>query len=457
MFNFFKTLYTASPVFLKTPIKHVPYKWIAGQHYRHTLASCRMLDKLPRQDILNFQEKVLGDLLKFAVIEVPFYRAYRSAIEKYKPFDAIQEFPFLSKEIVQEQLENLNPVSIDAIPHHIGTTGGSSGNQLSFLEDNSTYSKEMGFIHSQWNRVGYKPKYRKATFRGVQFSKISNDIFWQENPIHNELQFSPFHMSEENLKFYCKRMISYAPEFLHGYPSTIDILSEYVIRYDLKSQFRCLKAILLGSEACTDSQRSRIEEAFGRRVYMWYGQSERVILGGECEQSRCYHAFPNYGYLEIIKENGEYAYEGERGEIVGTGFMNRSMPLIRYKTDDTAIKIKEPCSCGRQWDLFSDVIGRWNLECVYGRSGAKISAAALNMHGNLFKNTIRYQYCQDTVGDLLIRVIPNEAFSGEDERRIIQEHNQKLWGELDISIEHVNDIPLTASGKQSRIICNVRR
>ena len=61
--------------------------------------------------------------------------------------------------------------------------------------------------------------------------------------------------------------------------------------------------------------------------------SERVALGGECEKNSTYHLMPDYGLVELIKEDGSQCREeGEEGEIVGTSFFNFSMPLIRYKT-----------------------------------------------------------------------------------------------------------------------------
>jgi len=455
-YKYLKKIYPILSPFLKAIIKNTPYAWIAGGKYRNVLQICKKIEIMPRQEIVALQEKLLGDTLQFAVAEVPFYKPYKHAVEKFKPFDAIKEFRFITKDEVQRNWNNLQPACIRKIPHHQGTTGGSSGNQLIFLEDDSTYAQEMGFMHSQWQRVGYSARCRKATFRGVQFNKITEKVFWQENPIHNELQFSPFHVSEGNLKLYFDKLFSYAPEFLHGYPSAIDVLAEYAIRQNLP-KLQSLKAILLGSEPCTEMQRVRITKAFGKPIYTWYGQSERLILGGECEYSRKYHSFPNYGYLEIIKEDGDTVKPGDRGEIIGTAFLNRSMPLIRYRTDDTAIMVGEPCPCGRAWDLFSDVIGRWNIECIYGRSGAKISAAAINMHGDLFNNVIRVQYYQDVIGEVVIRVIPNDAFSEEDEKRIIQEHNRKFWGELKVIVQLVNDIPLTASGKHRRIVCSVSK
>ena len=251
-------------------------------------------------------------------------------------------------------------------------------------------------------------------------------------------------------------MIEYQPLFIHGYPSAIDVLSEYILRNNLTTRLPKIYAALLGSEGCSTSQRERISLALNTKVYTWYGQSERVVLGGECEKSAFYHHFPGYGILEIISDNGTPCEIGEKGEIVGTGFLNRCMPLIRYRTEDYAIRRESKCKCGRNWDIFSDVEGRWNIEGVIGHHGSRISAAALNMHGNLFKNVIRYQYYQKEKGKLEIRVIVNSNFTDKDADIIILEHNKKLQGEMDMELRIVTDIPLANSGKHRLVICESR-
>lgn len=456
MHRLLRKSYERAPLAVRKAVCRLPYGLLAGSAYRETVRLCRKLDTMSRQDVIGLQEIRLRELLQFAVQEVPFYECLRSAVHRLGPFDALKEFPVLSKEDVQQKRESLIPRSIHRIPHHQGTTGGSSGDQLRFLEDDSTYSREMGFMHSQWTRVGYTPLSRKATFRGVPFSRITDSCFWQENPIHNELQFSPFHMNEKNLALYIEKLIEYQPTYLHGYPSAIDVLAEYVVRHGLTDQMPLLNAVLLGSEGCNIEQRMRIERAFNTRVYTFYGHSERTVLGGECEYSQVYHAFPAYGILEIIRDDGETCDIAECGEITGTGFLNRSMPLIRYRTDDYATRESHECECGRKWDRFCDVTGRWSIEgFVIGKNGSRISAAALNMHGEVFKNVIRYQYYQKLKGELEIRVIVNPQFSEEDEKKITYEHKKKVWKEMDIVVHRVDDIPLTKSGKQRRIICDI--
>jgi len=453
MYSLLKTSYDHAPLLLKKMVCCIPYRYIAGGGYRRTVRLCDRLDHMSRDEVLFHQQTRLQELLEFVVEEVPFYRHLRRAVERFNPFDALKEFPLLSKAAVQQHADVLVPDCLECIPHHRGTTGGSTGNQLVILEDESVYAREKGYIHAQWRRVGYAPGCRKATFRGVPFHRITDSCFWQENPIHNELQFSPFHMSEDNLQHYIRKLLVYKPQFLHGYPSAIDVLAEYVLRHELTSALPRIQAALLVSEACSEAQRQRIEAAFRTCVYTFYGHSERTVLGGECEKSHCYHALPTYGVLEILDESGDSCEAGESGEIVGTGFLKRAMPLIRYRTDDVAMREPYQCECGRCWDRFSHVLGRWTLEgVIVGKSGARISAAALNVHGDVFANVVRYQYYQSKRGELEIHIIPNVRFRECDRESIRIAHEQKLWGEVRVRVVPVRHIALTPSGKQRRVV-----
>jgi phenylacetate-CoA ligase len=277
--------------------------------------------------------------------------------------------------------------------------------------------------------------------------------FWQPNPIYNELQFSPFHMNEASLGAYVTALRKYRPQYLHGYPSAISMLAEYVQRYGLSSSLPPINAALLGSEDTTDIQRLRIQEAFRTRVFTWYGHSERVVLAGECEQNSTYHQFPDYGYLEIIDDGGgRILQDGDRGEIVGTGFLNRVMPLIRYRTGDYATLLQPRCACGRCWDRFCDVDGRWKQEFVVTKSGGQISLTALNMHGPLFDHVVRYQYRQSEIGKCEICLVVAPGFTDADRQAIEDAYQRKAGDEVEFMVGIVDSIPLTNRGKLRRLV-----
>jgi phenylacetate-CoA ligase len=150
----------------------------------------------------------------------------------------------------------------------------------------------------------------------------------------------------------------------------------------------------------------------------------------------------------MVKEDGSPCTEpGESGELVGTGLLNRSMPLVRYRTGDHATMAESACDCGRHWDRFTDIEGRWKQDMLDGRSGARISVTALNMHGDIFEHVARYQYYQTEPGRCVLRVMTTPGFEESDERAILGAYRAKVGDELDMSIEIVEDIPLTERGK----------
>lgn len=444
-----RKLYYQIPMPIKRlALAMIPYPAVAGKKYRETLRLCQYLDQAAGDDIAFFQEQQLKKILTYAVNKVAFYKPYRCKLDNVRSYrEALKHFPIIDKKTVQERFEEFISDDIADIRYLKARTGGSSGNQLLFYQDRAIYGIEMAFMHSLWKRVGYSPACRKATFRGVTFDKLKANEYWQYNPIHNELQFSPFHISEDNLGLYLEKMLKYRPEFLHGYPSALTNLAQYIISHELQSQLPELQAVLCCSEECTAIQRQRMEQAFSCRVYSWYGHSERVVLAGECEKTQAYHALPGYGICEIIKPDGQPCSPGECGEITGTGFWNFSMPLIRYNTEDSARFLGNSCSCRRNNVIFDQVESRWKSG-ILSKSNVLISAAALNVHEEVFDRVRNFQYYQPQPGSLEILVVPADNWSDGDAEKILALHRSKLKDELDIKIVITDHIPLTKAGKQ---------
>ena len=454
-FDLKRSIYERTPLFVKKLLHFMPFAVIAGRRYRDTLARGKYFTSASREQILTYQQKVLQNTLEFVTEQVPAYKHLQRVVRRLPGLDAIKEFPLIDKDILQDNLYNYLPKDFEKIPHYKATTGGTSGNQLTLYLDDQSQSIEMGFVHRYWALMGYAPRHRKATFRGVFFENLPDDQFWQYNPIYNELQFSPFHMSENNLSRYVEQLIRYNPKYIHGYPSAIDTLAEYVLRNCIESKLPKIKAAFLASEGCTTFHRERIETAFRTRVFSWYGHTERLIFGGECEKTTFYHQVPDYGFLEIINDNGTLCENYESGEIVGTSFINRSLPLVRYRTGDYAQRIDHHCECGRNWDRFKNVEGRWKQEMIIGKNGAPISIAALNMHGSIFDRVIRFQYYQECPGVCELRLMVSPGFTDVDKTAIYRKYLSKVGSEVDFKVVVVHDIPLTKRGKVKSLISMV--
>jgi len=453
MYSLKRKFYESLPPWAQRPVRLVPFALVAGKAYRRAWRRAAAMDRASPEQIRAFQQEALGKILRFASEQVPAYRSLRSVVDRLPPLEALRAFPLVSKHDIQIDLKRYLPRDFASIPHYECTTGGTSGNQLRLYLDDNSHSIEMGFMHRNWSRVGYTPRCRKATFRGVNLATGNHPRLWRPNPIYNEWQFSPYHINTSTLPQYIEALYQYRPHYLHGYPSAISLVARY-----LRSEGRSLsdlgiRAVLLGSEGVTSDQRAQIEQAFDARVFSWYGHSERLILAGECEETSVYHHFPDYGILEMVRDDGEPIDEaGERGELVGTGLWNYSLPLIRYRTEDRARLRETHCSCGRSFQRFDRVEGRWKQEYVVGKTGSHISPAALNIHGDAFDHVLRYQYHQRRAGVLELRVVPGPDFQHEDIVLLQQAYRRKLGEELTVEVKLVEDIPLTPRGKLRRLI-----
>jgi len=448
-----RKIYESLPLAIQQSVCLIPFSWWAGRAYRKTYRRGPWFDRASRAELLAYQEHQLGKILDFATHRVPVYRYLRSTVGRFRPFDALKEFPLVDKDTLRANLPNHLACDWRTMPHYEAATGGTSGDPLKVYLDDQSQSIEMGFCHRFWSRMHYRSRSRKATFRGVSFTNLARGVFWQRNPIYHALQFSPFHMSGDNLPAYLQQFICYQPEYLHGYPSAIDTLAQYILRCDLSSRLPTIKAAFLCSEGCSTMQRQRIEQAFRTRVFSWYGHTERVIFGGECERNSTYHHFPDYGILEIIDDEGNScSRDGERGELVGTGLNNYCMPLIRYRTGDYATRLESQCECGRDWDRFTDVEDHWGQDMLIGRSGLGISVKrysgpALKSVASRFDRIVRCQYHQDGVGECVLKVMVAPEFTEQDRLAIERAYNENVGNEIRFTVQVVSHIPLTARGK----------
>ena len=192
-----------------------------------------------------------------------------------------------------------------------------------------------------------------------------------------------------------------------------------------------------------------VQDVFGCRYFSCYGQSEKVVLGAGCEKSDDYHVWPTYGYFELVDDKGEpVTTPGQRGEIVGTGFINTVMPFIRYRTGDWATYVSSHCdACGREQVIIRDIRGHRTQEVLIAADGSEIPWTALNMHDDTFIHVSRFQFMQETPGVAVLHIVPASRFSEDAAGKIRRHIGRRLNGRLSFTIKVVDRIPLSPRGK----------
>ena len=211
------------------------------------------------------------------------------------------------------------------------------------------------------------------------------------------------------------------PPVFHGQPFPLLMLATFAREAGLA--YHCPSSVITFGESMPPSLRRRLSEAYGgARVFDFYGMTENAALITQCRHGSL-HALDDYACHEFVDERGEPVEEG-RGEIVGTGYYNDAMPLIRYRTRDyaTLSRERQRCRCGSPFRVVQGIEGRME-DFVLTPDGRSI---------NLFEEPIEVgtgivasQYVQDAPDHLYVNILPGPDFLpaslGAVEEKLLQQ------------------------------------
>ncbi len=180
-----------------------------------------------------------------------------------------------------------------------------------------------------------------------------------------------------------------------------------------------------------------------------------MIFAATCECSDSYHIFPEYGVAELIDKDGQIiTHDGEKGEIVGTGFTNDIFPFIRYRTGDVGVYTNDPCDCGRHYPLLKKIEGR-TQEFIVNKMGNELPLTG--MYGLIPSSSDfvkEYQFFQREPGDIILRIVRCEGFSDKDAQLILHRLTRRLGPGFRFSIKYVDSVERSSGGKVQFLIKN---
>ena len=441
------------PVFKKLTglaLSVVPLEYLIGRKFRETTKLILSADKWTKAEINAYHLKQLKQQVNLAYDKCPAYRKlYDDANIDVSTFNSLNDFkklPLIDKAFINNNTEGLLLVDKNDSDVDYVTTGGTSGIPLAFYINASRSQVEYAYLVDGWRRAGFKLGDIKAVLRG-RVTASKEGIHQSYDPIFKEHYYSNFHMSDKDMSHYICHIKTLKDCFLHVYPSSIYQLARFAKKENIT--LNNIKGILAESENVYPEQRTFVESVFNCRYFSAYGHSEKLVAAGECEHTADYHVWPTYGYLELLDENSNLiAEKGQVGEIVGTGFINTVMPFIRYKTGDFAEYVGNYCeACQRHHLIIKNIRGHRIQEHLVAQDNSLISWTAVNMHDDTFDDVLQYQFYQDTPGVAVIKIRASKVFSEESKQRIINNINNKLQHQIEVSVIQVDDIPLTERGK----------
>jgi len=420
-----------------------------GNVYKAWLRFLRESENYSNDQIADYQVKKLRETCINAYNNVPYYRGIFDDAgldpEAIKYPDQIDVLPFLTKQMVQENTDMLISKKFKKSNLRFSSTSGSTGMPLVIYVTPSLSRKEGAFIFYMRDLAGFRMQKKTAVVRGGYRG--------EDGPIvkqYGQLLLSALHMSNENMRKFIEEMRKFGVQDIQAFPSAAYMLAHLMIEEKIEP-FDSLKYIWLGSENVHDYMRKTIERAFCCPIGSHYGHAEQACLAFQCRHSQDYHVFWQYGYAELINNEGFHANgEGERGEIVATSFDHEAMPLIRYRTQDVAHRTQRKCEAHPQYQCWSKIEGRLQ-DVLIARDGQYIPDV-FNEHLPIFGHVRHFQFYQDTPGLCFFRIARGKDYSGVDEQIISGELKTRLGPNLDFKIEYVNEIPSNRMGKRPMVI-----
>jgi phenylacetate-CoA ligase len=360
----------------------------------------------------------------------------------------LQDFrrlPMVQKSVMRDDVEGFSAPVQD---RSYVTTGGSTGVPFGFYRDARAFARELASKAHQYQRVGWREGDTQLVFRGLAIQEETHIEF---EPEFNELRCSSYFLTPESMEKYRQKAWEYGPQWIRCYPSSGYILARYL--KDRGLAFPPVRGILCASENLYDFQKELMSEVFGGRIFSHYGHYEQAVLAGFCEKADTYHVLPQYGLAELVDENGQQVTKnGAIGEIVGTSFIMRATPFVRYRTSDFASLEGFRCEeCGRPYQIWRRIEGRLQEFMVTAR-GRLISMTAINFHDDIFDHVKQFQFLQKRKGEIIFRYIPKEGCTDEVVGDIKRRLRAKMGEDVDLEMARVGDIQLTKRGKHRFLV-----
>lgn len=338
-----------------------------------------------RQQLREWQDARLRELVAGAICDVPYYRnlALELGLEanSVRSADDLLRIPPTTKTIIQQHFpDGMTPVAGRDPDHRVVGTRGTT-NRLMVIHD---FDRRDHIRATGLNVLTIDAPYRFGDRRlaippdvcsivcgleGMRDSTVARHLvtMWRKkkfrdaaalsdlrglvmtNWIECETVLEPFgadgtHIDEERLQAYLDRIAQVRPVMVMALPEYLQALAGYLERTGGPPP--PVKMIRPMGANLDEVTKRRIERAFAAPVREHYGSLELGGMAFDCRNRCGMHLLEDQYVFEVVA-NGARVPDGELGSLLITDLYSRSMPLIRYQIGDMARITHAPCACGR--------------------------------------------------------------------------------------------------------------
>lgn len=374
------------------------------------------IEKVSQDEIKEFQNSKLIELLKYLNENSPFYkRKFKSEnidISTITKVSDLQKLSLTTKDDLQQFNDDFICVERNQIIDYV-TTSGTLGKPVTFALtdkdlDRLAYNEAISFacagvtkddVVQLMTTMDRRFMAGLAYFLGVR--KLGAGMIRVGAGIP-ELQWDS--------------ILKFKPTYLIAVPSFLLKLIQYAEANDIDFNASSVKGVVCIGESLRNDDFSfntlskKITEKWDIKLYSTYASTEMGTAFTECEYSQGGHHHPELIITEIIDENGQLVKNGEEGELVITTLGFEALPLLRFKTGDVVKAYYDPCNCGRNTMRLGPVVGRKKQMIKY--KGTTIYPPAMHNLLNHFDTVECYiiEISTNSIGtdEILIKIAAKE-------------------------------------------------
>lgn len=439
----YKSVYDKMPITVQNLMTSIYGRKLVKQRYGSVYKEyiIYLRKNFSERDHYKLQLENLNKFLTFAKENSKYYKIALAEIKfPITNLEVLKQIPELNKETLRTSINEIITDTKDNL--NSAFTGGTTGKSLNVFYNREDAQIRMAYLDYFKERHGFYQGMRRASFTGKNIIPLKQrkKIFWRMNSSLNQLLFSSFHLTEENIPLYIQKLNQFKPQALDGFPSIMLELAKYINRNNIELKF-IPKCIFPTAETLKKVDREEIEKAFKAKIRNQYASSEGAPFITECEKGSL-HIDISTG---VFEKTDEYSMESE---ILVTSFQTRGTPLIRYKIGDVIVFSDEKCSCSYDTPIVKEIIGRSTDYLITKERGKVSNANMSNTIKNLPNSIINIQFVQYNADQIEINIVVDQSkYTKSHEKDLINEIKIRLGKAVTLKLNYVKEIPKENSGK----------
>jgi phenylacetate-CoA ligase len=416
-----------------------------GERLDRFLRELERNQALPAREITRIQHEKLRALLTFVVQRNDYFR------EKYKAFDAFQEFSRLPVLTKQELRDNYRRLVTPGCEKQLSLvkTSGSTGEPLKFYRDRTVFGYTLASVYRAHRWHGLDLGAKEGMLWGIPASWKNRMKMHGRDLVLNRFREAEYNLDPRVLQRFYEDVRRRRPDYLFGYSSMVYEFALFVHEMKLPGAKLGLKAIVCTAEMIHDYQRTTMERAFGCPVISEYGAAETGIISYQCPQGR-HHISDDCVLVEVVDQDGRPLPRGEVGQVTVTVLNSFSAPVIRYQLGDFGSLSSDTCGCGVNLSLIEKIIGRTSGVIVTPGGQCYHSIVVyyiMKDYADQFGGVRQFRVRQTAIDRLEFHIAADTGFSSESRQWLERRARAKFGDEMIIEFFVHDRLDRTDSGK----------